>query len=70
MCEASHPTVGILSPTHALEDSLVEPQLQTGLVKHLPLVAVPGDQTVDLDSLGLADTMTPSLGLEDDAFKH
>lgn len=65
-----HPTVGILSPTHALEHSLVEPELQTGLVEHLPLVAVPGDQAVDLDGLGLADTMTPSLGLEDNAFRR
>lgn len=59
----SYPTVGILSATHALQHSLVEPQLQTGLVKHLPLVAVPGDQAVDLDRLGLADTVTPCLGL-------
>lgn len=70
MCDASHPTVGILSPTHALEDSLVKPQFQTGLVEHLPLVAVSGDQTVDLDRLGLADTMTASLSLEDDAYRH
>lgn len=68
MCDASHPTVGVLSSTHALEDGLVEPQLQTGLVEHLPLIAVPGDQTVDLDGLGLADTMTPGLGLQEDAF--
>ena len=64
----SYPTVGVLSAAHALEDGLVEPQLQTGLVEHLPLVAVPGDQAVDLDRLGLADTVTPGLGLEEDAF--
>lgn len=39
----SHPAVGILSSTHALENSLVKSQLQAGLVKHLPLIAVPGD---------------------------
>lgn len=65
----SHPTIGVLSSTHALEDGLVEPQLETGLVEHLPLIAVPGDQTVDLDCLGLADTMTPGLGLKEDTFK-
>lgn len=70
VCNPSHPTVGVLSPTHALEDSLVEPQFQTGLVEHLPLVAVSGDQTVDLDCLGLTDTMTPSLGLEDNTNRH
>lgn len=60
---ATHPAVGVLSATHALEDGLVEPELQTGLVKHLPLVAVPGDQAVDLHRLGLADTMTSRLSL-------
>lgn len=65
----THPAVGVLSSTHALEDGLVEPQLQTGLVEHFPLVAVPGDQTVDLDRLGLADTMTPGLGLDEDTFR-
>lgn len=68
--DVSHPAVGVLSSTHALEDGLVEPQLQAGLVKHLPLVAVPGDQAVYLDRLRLADTMTPSLGLEEDTFRH
>lgn len=70
VCDASHPAVGVLSSTHALEDGLVEPQLQAGLVEHLPLVAVPGDQTVYLDRLRLADTMAPSLGLEEEAFGH
>lgn len=68
MCVASHPAVGVLSSAHTLQHGLVEPQLQTGLVEHLPLVAVPGDQTVDLDRLRLADTMTSGLGLEEDAF--
>lgn len=63
---ASYPAVGILPPAHALEDGLVQAQLQTGLVEHLPLVAVPGNQPVDLDRLGLANTVTASLGLEDD----
>ncbi len=61
----THPAVGVLSSTHALEDGLVEPQLQTGLVEHFPLVAVSCDQTVDLDCFGLADTMTSGLGLEE-----
>lgn len=65
----THPTIGILSSTHALKHGLVEPQLKTGLVKHLPLVAVPGDQTVDLDRLGLANTMTPGLSLDEDTFR-
>lgn len=68
VCDASYPAVGILAPAHALEHSLVEPQLQTGLVKHLSLVAVSGDQTVDLDRLGLANTVTPRLGLVEDGF--
>lgn len=67
---ASYPAVGILPPAHALEDGLVQAQLQTGLVEHLPLVAVPGNQPVDLDRLGLANTMTASLGLEDDTLRR
>ena len=65
----SHPAVAVLSPAHALQNGLIEPQFQTGLVEHLPLVAVPGDQPVDLHRLGLANTMTPGLGLEEDAVR-
>lgn len=67
---ASYPAVGILSPAHALEDGLVQAQLQTGLVEHFPLIAVPGNQPVDLDRLGLANAMTASLGLQDDTLRH
>lgn len=66
----SHPTVGVLSSTHALEDGLVKPQLQTGLVKHFSLVAVPGDETVDLHRLGLANPMTSCLGLVENRFSE
>lgn len=67
---ASYPAVGVLSPAHALEDGLVQAQLQTGLVEHFPLVAIPGNEPVDLDGLGLADTMAPGLGLEDDTLRY
>lgn len=64
VCDGSYPAVGILSSAHTLKHSFVQAQLQTGLVKHLPLVAVPGDQTVYFDGLGLTDSMTPGLSLE------
>lgn len=47
-----------------LEDGFIQAQLQTGLVKHLPLVGVAGDESVDLHSLPLANPMTASLGLQ------
>lgn len=63
---AAYPAVGVLPAAHALQDGLVQAQLQTGLVEHFPLVAVPGDEAVDLDGLGLANPMAASLGLRDD----
>lgn len=57
--------VCVLPAAHALQHGLVQAQLQAGLVKHLPLVAVPGDQPVDLHRLGLADAVASSLGLDD-----
>lgn len=68
-CVDTHPTVCILSSTHALKNGLIKPQLQTGLVKHLPLIAVPRNQTVDLDGLGLANTVAPRLRLVNQAIK-
>lgn len=65
-CAVSYPAVGVLSAAHALQDGLVQAQLQTGLVEHFPLVAVPGDEAVYLDGLGLANPMAASLGLQDD----
>lgn len=63
-CVVSYPAVGVLSAAHALQNGLVKAQLQTGLIEHFPLVAVPGDEAVDLDSLGLANPMAASLGLQ------
>ena len=63
--KGSHPVdVALLVAAHALQDSPVQPQLQAGLVQHLPLVGVPGDQAVHLDGFGLADAVTPGLGLD------
>ena len=58
------PVGGVVPPAHALQHSLVQAQLQAGLVKHLPLVGVPGDQPVDLDRLRLANPVAAGLGLE------
>lgn len=55
--------VALLVATHALQDSAIQAQLQTGFVQHLPLIGVPGDQAVDLHSFRLANTMTTCLGL-------
>lgn len=49
--------------THALQNGTVQAEFQTGFIQHLPLIGVPSDQTVDLDSLRLTNTMTPCLGL-------
>lgn len=47
-----------------LEDGFIQTQLQTSLVKHLPLVRVTGYQPVHLDSLHLANAVTACLSLE------
>ena len=56
---------GLLAAAHALQHGAVQTQLQAGLVQHLPLVRVPGDQAVHLDRLGLPDTVASRLGLEE-----
>ena len=56
---------GLLAAAHALQHGAVQTQLQAGLVQHLALVRVPGDQAVHLDCLGLTDTMATRLGLEE-----
>lgn len=47
-----------------LEDGFIQAQLQAGLVKHLPLVGVAGDESVDLHRLPLANPMAAGLGLQ------
>jgi len=47
-----------------LKDGFVQPQLQTGLVKHFPLVRVPGDQPVDFHRFALANPMAACLSLD------
>lgn len=55
--------VALFVATHALQHSTIQAKFETGFVQHFPLIGVPGDQTVDLDGLRLADTMAPCLGL-------
>lgn len=59
---ASHPVQASLA-VNVLEDGFVQPQLQAGLVKHLPLIRVPGDQPVDLNRFALTNPVAASLGL-------
>lgn len=60
----SHPVdIAVFVATHALQNSAVQAQFQTGFIQHFPLIRVPRDQAVDLDCLRLADTMTTCLGL-------
>ena len=58
---------GLLAAAHALQHGAVQTQLQAGLVQHLPLVRVPGDQAVHLHSLVLPDAVAASLSLEAEA---
>lgn len=46
-----------------LEDSLIQSQLKTGLIKHFPLVGIPGDKPVDFHCFALADAVASCLGL-------
>lgn len=62
MC-SSYPVGCILSPAHGLKYSLVQSQLETGLVKHLPFVRVSGDEAVNLHSLALSNPVASSLCL-------
>lgn len=48
-----------------LQHRLVQTQLQTGLVKHLPLVRVAGDEPVHFHRLPLANPVAASLRLEE-----
>lgn len=60
-----HPIdVSVLVAAHALQDGTVQTEFEARFVQHLPLIRIPGDETVDLDRFRLADTMTPRLGLE------
>lgn len=52
-----------------LKDGFVQPQFQTGLVEHLPLVRVPGDQPVDFHRLALTDPVAASLRLRQETHK-
>lgn len=63
---ASYPISSILSSTHGLQHSFIQTQLQTGLVKHLPFIRVPGDQAVNLHSFTLTDPVASSLGLREE----
>lgn len=60
---SAHPVEASLA-VYVLEDGLVQAQLQAGLVKHLPLVGVPGDQSVDLHGFALTNPVTPRLSLK------
>lgn len=63
-CQVSYPVdIAVFVATHALQDGTIQAKLQTCFIQHLPFVGVPSDQTVDLDSLRLANTMTPCLSL-------
>ena len=61
----SYPVGCVLSATHGLQHSLVKAQLEAGLVKHLPLIGVPSDQSVDLHCLALANPVASGLGLRE-----
>lgn len=61
--------IAVFVATHTLQDGPVQAKLQTGFIQHLPLVRIPSDQTVDLDSLRLANTMTPCLSLKEKLIK-
>ncbi|KAF3832328.1 hypothetical protein F7725_025993 [Dissostichus mawsoni] len=53
----------VIPATHALQHRFVQAQLEAGAIKHLPLVRVPGDQTVHLHCLVLTNPVAASLGL-------
>lgn len=61
----SYPIGCVLSATHGLQHSFVKAQLEAGLVKHLPLIGVPGDQSVDLHCLALANPVASGLCLRE-----
>jgi len=66
--EGSRPCQRLLSichpSVHALQDSLVQPQLETSSVEHFSLVGVLGHQPVDLHHLLLPDPVAPGLRLQ------
>lgn len=55
--------VGAALAVDVLQHSLIQAQFQAGLVKHLPLVGVPGDEAIDLHRLALPDPVAASLSL-------
>lgn len=46
-----------------LKDGFVQSQLETGFVKHFPLIRVSGDQPVDFHRFALANPVAACLGL-------
>ena len=60
-----YPVGSVFSPTHGLQHSFVQAELQTSLVKHFPFVRVSCDQPVDFHRFALSYSMTSSLSLEE-----
>lgn len=56
-------SIGAALSVYVLKNSLVQAQLQAGLVKHFPLVGVPSNETIHLHGLALAYPMTSGLSL-------
>lgn len=56
-------SIGAALAVDVLENSLVQTQLQAGLVKHLPLIGVPSDEAIHLHCFTLAYPVTSGLSL-------
>lgn len=54
----------VVPPAHALQHGFIQTQFEAGPVKHLPLVRVACDESVNLHCLVLADSVASSLSLE------
>lgn len=55
--------IGAALAVNVLQHGFIQAQLQAGLVEHLPLVGVPGDEAIDLHCLALPDPVATSLSL-------
>lgn len=56
--------------THGLKHSLIQSQLEASFIKHLSLVGITSDESVNLHSFALPNSMTPCLGLVKRAKMH
>lgn len=61
--KSTYTTNTVFSSTHTLQDSLIQSQFQTCSVKHLSLIGIPCDQSIDLHCFVLTNPVASGLSL-------